>query len=193
MIAHFFAVISPGPDFAIVTKQSFLYGRKIAIITSFGIGCGILIHVFYCIVGVGLLLSSNPYLFNILKYVGSIYLFYIGILSFISQSNFHNSKSSHEDKILKSFFLGFITNILNPKATLFFLSLFAIAINEATPLYVQVFYGLWMSIITAIWFVVVSVFFTNVSSKIFIKKYSRIINKMMGAILIFISIKLVLF
>ena len=60
-IAHIFAVISPGPDFALVTRQSFMYGRKIALYTSLGIATGILIHVFYIIFGFTLL-STNEYL-----------------------------------------------------------------------------------------------------------------------------------
>ena len=190
---HLLAVISPGPDFTIVTKQSFLYGRKMAIFTSIGIGFGILVHIFYCIVGIGILLSSNHILYNFFKYIGAFYLFYVGISTFYAnQIQLENIENSNYG-IKKSFFLGFFTNVFNPKATMFFLSLFAVSINNSTPLFVQVFYGLWMSIVTISWFVLVSIFFTSSFTDIFVKKYSKIINKAMGLILIFISMKLVLF
>tara|TARA_B110000438_G_C15797202_1_gene643389 strand:+ start:89 stop:721 length:633 start_codon:yes stop_codon:yes gene_type:complete len=193
-IVHFFAVISPGPDFTVVTKQSFLYGRKMAIFTSIGIGCGILIHMLYCIIGFGVLLASNQVLYNLLKYIGAFYLLYIGISTFKStKSQIKKTTNAGQYGIKKSFILGFVTNVFNPKATLFFLSLFAIAINNSTPIFIQIFYGIWMWIVTTIWFVIISIFFTTSLVDIFVKKYSNIINKVMGLILIFISIKLVLF
>ena len=70
MLIHLFAVISPGPDFAIVTRQCFVYGRKYALMTSFGISIGIIVHMIYCIVGVGYFLSNNEYLFNVFKIIG---------------------------------------------------------------------------------------------------------------------------
>ena len=91
------------------------------------------------------------------------------------------------------FYLGFITNVFNPKATLFFLALFTTIIDCNTPVIIQIFYGLWMSLITMLWFVLVSLFFTNSLTEIFIRKYSLLINKIMGVVLIFISIKLLLF
>ena len=58
-VAHLLAVISPGPDFALITRQSFLYGRTPSIYTSLGIASGILVHVSYCIVGLNFLLTNN--------------------------------------------------------------------------------------------------------------------------------------
>ena len=91
----------------------------------------------------------------------------------------------------KPFYLGFITNILNPKATLFFLSLFTVIISQLTPIKIKIFYGLWMSLITGIWFCLISLFFTSKISKIFIKKYATLINKIMGIVLIIISVRMV--
>ena len=68
-IAHFFAVASPGPDFAIVLKQSIQQGRNNALWTSAGVGLGIFVHVAYCLLGVALVLANSPELFTILKYV----------------------------------------------------------------------------------------------------------------------------
>ena len=66
--AHFLAVASPGPDLAVVVKQSIRYGKRNAIITSIGIGSAILVHVAYSAVGIGLLIKNSPLLFDILKY-----------------------------------------------------------------------------------------------------------------------------
>ena len=197
VVVHLFAVISPGPDFIIVIKQSLKKGRKSAILTSIGIATGILVHVLYSLVGVSYLIKSNLFLFNILKFTGALYLGYIGFKSFYQKNNFikENDKSSNisENKISNSFFLGFITNVLNPKATLFFLSLFTVIIDINTSIFVKIFYGFWMSSITGLWFLFVSFVFTSALSEVFIRRFSGLIDKMMGFILIIISVKILLF
>lgn len=76
-IAHFFAVASPGPDFAIILKQSIRYNRRTAIFTSFGIATGIIVHVIYSLIGIGLLIASDERLFTVLKYIAASYFCYI--------------------------------------------------------------------------------------------------------------------
>lgn len=60
-LIHFLAVIIPGPDFIVTVRQSTLYGHRIGCITALGIGCGISVHVFYTLIGVGLILSQNGF------------------------------------------------------------------------------------------------------------------------------------
>ena len=197
-IIHFFAVISPGPDFSIVIKQSIVNGRKHAIITSLGIACGIMIHMFYCIIGFAVIISSNLIVFNIIKIIGAIYLLYIGVKTlFIKKDNYvdneNNNNIQNNNHFYKSSFIqGFITNVFNPKATLFFLSLFSLFIKVDTPMIFQLFYAVWMTLVTGLWFCLVSMIFTNKISKIFISKYAVLFDKIMGMLLVFISIKLVL-
>ncbi|NQY65731.1 MAG: LysE family translocator [Alteromonadaceae bacterium] len=76
-LIHLLAVASPGPDFAIILKQSILYGRRTAIFTSLGIGTGIMVHVTYSLIGVGLIIAKNEILFNLLKYIAAAYFCYI--------------------------------------------------------------------------------------------------------------------
>ncbi|SVE05656.1 uncharacterized protein METZ01_LOCUS458510, partial [marine metagenome] len=90
------------------------------------------------------------------------------------------------------FLVGFLTNILNPKAILFFISLFSVFIDQSTSVYIKIIYGIWMVFFTGVWFCIVSIFFTSNYSKIFINKYSIKISKIMGVILLLISIKVIL-
>jgi hypothetical protein len=78
-LAHLIAVISPGPDFAMVLRQSITFGRRTAVWTSVGIGTGILVHVTYSLLGIGLLVRSSVLAFNILKWLGALYLAWIGL------------------------------------------------------------------------------------------------------------------
>lgn len=73
------AVISPGPDFAMVTRNSLMLSRRAGVLTALGIGLGVLVHVTYTLVGVGLLIQQSLWLFNAIKLVGAVYLIYLGV------------------------------------------------------------------------------------------------------------------
>jgi len=195
-IAHLFAVASPGPDFAVVTRQCITAGTRAGVWTSLGLGFGILLHVTYCILGVALLISQSSFLFNAMKYLASAYLIYLGIQSvrgFLENSATSNVEHmTPEQGIRKAFILGFLTNGLNPKATLFFLALFTIVIGEDTPTMIQVLYGLYLSAATFIWFSLLSKLFgiTIVRSRLL--KMGKWFELGMGIALILFALQITL-
>ena len=199
--AHLLAVISPGPDFILISRQSFLYGRISAIYTSIGIAFGILLHILYCVFGLGYLLNQFNWILYYFKISCSFYLFYLGLLSFFvnyKPVKIDAKKHLSSDEIIisnfKSFKIGFITNILNLKATLFFLSLysFILSSNPDTSKFLQLSYGIWMMLVTGCWFMFVSWFLTNKFFEKITKDYYLIINRVMGVVLIYIAIRLFL-
>ena len=201
IIAHLLAVVSPGPDFILVSRQAFLYGRIPAIFTSIGISLGILFHITYCILGLGYILSEFESLLFFLKVSCSIYLAYLGFLSIFTKTHSNkiiSNKTNLRKRVFisnyKSFKIGFITNILNIKATFFFISLYSFILNSDSDLSLpyQLAYGIWMIFITGFWFILVSLFLTNSVFEKAIQKYYFLINKIMGVVLIYISIKLVI-
>jgi threonine/homoserine/homoserine lactone efflux protein len=186
-LLHFFAVSSPGPDFILVTRQAIKLGRKAAIYTSLGIGIGILIHSLAAIMGLTLIISSNPYLFLCMKLAASLYLFYLGLMSIIQTSETGNEIESRDSTELNSFLIGFITNVLNPKAIIFFVTLFSIVLNNSTSAALLTIYGLYMSAATFLWFLLISYVFTN---KNLIEKYFYVLpafEKIIGILLIIIA------
>lgn len=194
-VVHFLAVASPGPDFAIIVKQSLTRGRRTALYTSVGIGCAILLHVTYSLIGIGLLIASNPLYFKILSYLAAAYLFYIGISGIKSKPASHldiNEKSLHQGQSFKKGFLtGFLVNGLNVKATLFFVSLFSLIISTNTPIIVQSIYGIYMAIATAAWFSFLSIMLTMKAFRQRLIKHGYIIDRLMGIVLILLAIKIV--
>ena len=189
---HLFAVMSPGPDFIIIVRQSISSGRCSALMTSLGIGIGILLHITLCIFGLGMIIKESDLLFKVIQIIGSLYLAYLGIISMISKDS--SSNSNYKDELLfnalQSFKLGFLTNILNPKATLFFLSLYTMIIANNTPFQFQILFGLWMSFATGLWFAFLSLILTNKSILAKIEFMSTKIQRITGVILILFSIKL---
>ncbi|GAC29306.1 LysE family translocator [Brumicola pallidula] len=194
-VIHFFAVASPGPDFAVVLKQCIQQGRAAAISTSVGISCGILLHVTYSLVGIGLIIKTTPWLLNILLYLAAAYLAWIGVSALRSQAHGQTQVSTTAGKpksLTKSFMLGFITNGLNPKATLFFLSVFTVAISSDTLLAHQMIYGLYMAIATAAWFVFLSFIISHKRVRAFYELNGYIFDRTMGVVLIVMAIFLIL-
>ena len=87
-IAHLLAVMSPGPDTAIIFQQSFVGGRAQGILTALGIGSGIFIHCFFAISGISLMIYSSEEAKFFIKFLGALYLLYLGISFFVSKRLF---------------------------------------------------------------------------------------------------------
>jgi threonine/homoserine/homoserine lactone efflux protein len=193
-IIHLFAVASPGPDFAVVLKQALGQGRKAAVITSVGIGSGILLHVTYSLVGIGLLIQTTPWLLNTLLYFAAAYLIWMGVGALRSKAAPNDeliiSKASTKT-LVKCFGIGFLTNGLNPKATLFFLSVFTVAIAVDTPVEFKIIYGVYMAIATAAWFILVSMCITHHRIRKFYQRKGYLFDRAMGLVLISMAVYLV--
>ncbi len=191
-LVHLLAVMSPGPDFILITRNSLIYSRKTGIYSAIGLGLGILVHIAYSLAGIALIISKSIIIFSILKFLAAGYLIYIGYKSLTAKSstvNMENSKSKSISR-LNALKMGFITNVTNPKATLFFLSLFTVIISPETPFLVKLFYGVEMSIVTALWFSLVAYLFSHSLIKNRIGKIQVYAEKFMGGLLILLGIKL---
>ena len=168
-LAHLLAVMSPGPDTAIIFHQTFAKGRVQGILTALGIGFGIFVHCFFAISGISLLIYSSDEAKFFIKFMGAIYLLYLGISFFISKK----SSKTDESKVLfkNPFIIGFVTNLLNVKAFLFTVSLFSF-INLDSNTLMSLIYLLYFPIITAAWFSFVSYALTHQSMGDIFNKHS---------------------
>ena len=193
-LLHFFAVASPGPDFVLVSQQSFRYGRTVAIWTSGGIALGILFHVAISLTGLSLLLQNQPDLFWYLKLAASLYIGYLGFVSLISKESVNLQKISTEkgDRYLKSISTGFFINVLNPKAFIFFITVFTLVINEDTGLFIKGLLGIYMSLATFIWFTFVSILLTNQIATERFKIAIPWLEKITGLFLIVLAVQIIL-
>lgn len=194
-VVHFLAVISPGPDFITGNHNSLIYSRKTGIYSAIGLGLGILLHVTYSLVGIGLLIAKSILLFNAIKYLGVAYLVYIGYKSLTSKSskfNLQNSEHKHDISRLAAIRIGFITNATNPKVTLFFLSLFTLVIKPNTPFAIKLFMGIEMSVVTSLWFILVAYLISHHLLKKQVNKIQNFSEKFIGIVLIGLGIKVAL-
>ena len=193
-LIHLLAVASPGPDFAVVVRESVTHGRRAGLFTAFGVGTAIFVHVGYSLLGIGIIVSQSIVLFNALKWLAAAYLLYIGIKALRAKpadpAAMAQSLPVGERTARGAFTAGFVTNGLNPKATLFFLSLFTVVINPHTPLSIQAGYGVYLAVATGLWFCMVATLFSHQRVRNGFARMGHWFDRTMGAVLVALGIKL---
>lgn len=154
------ATISPGPDFALVSRNALAQSRKQGIFTALGIGAGVLVHITYTLIAIDLIVVHLPKLFQLLKLLGAAYLLWLGI-KMIKESKSLISPHDEKPKLERadSFQTGFLTNALNPKTSIFIVSLFVQIVDATTPTITKLAYGGFISLSHIIWFSIVAIFF----------------------------------
>lgn len=196
-----FLVILPGPDFAIVTKISLFDGKKPAQAAAAGITLGMCIHTTLAMLGLSAIVASSAVLFSAIKYVGALYLFYVGITELsksLKVKNIAPKLCTEETSMTRGvyplkryFYAGFLTNVLNPKAVLYFMVLYPQFINPHAPLPTQF---LEMGIIGAaaslIWFMLVASIFTKMRAFFTSSTCQRWLMRFTGLIFITFGLKL---
>ena len=182
---HLIALTSPGPDTAIVIRQVSLYGRNEGFKTAVGIGIGIYLHCLLAINGISLIITSNELYKFIISIIGSVYIMYLGINMLISKSeNINNdSKSTPKNSIL----IGFITNVFNVKAFLFFVSLFSFLIEDMVDIYFYIF-PIYFALTSSLWFIFLSYIFTVSKNKAFNMYSNKYLSSIMSLVLCFIAL-----
>jgi RhtB (resistance to homoserine/threonine) family protein len=189
-LAHLLAVASPGPDFAVVVRQSLTHGRRAGIWTSIGVGSAISLHIAYSLLGLGVLLKNSPAWFELVRFAGAAYLAWLGVHSLRSRPVSETppketfAVTGSTPAASRSFVRGFLTNALNPKATLFFLSLFALVVDAHTPLTIRIFYGGWMAFATMAWFSLVAMAFTRPEIQRWFQSRAHWVDRALGIVLI---------
>lgn len=187
------AVISPGADFAMVTRNSLLHGRRTGLLAALGIACGVQLHVLYTMLGVGLLIGHTPWLFNGIKWLGALYLIYIGIQTCRqSPASVEPSSSSQALSTWQAWRTGFMTNALNPKTTLFVVSTYTQVVHADTGIMTQVGYGLFMSFAHWLWFSMVCLFFSHETLRNRVLDGQQWLNQVIGTVLMGLGCSLAL-
>jgi RhtB (resistance to homoserine/threonine) family protein len=194
------AAISPGPDFVMAVRNSVIYSRRAGLFTAMGFAFAVCVHAFYSIIGVGALIAQSVLLFSMIKYIGAGYLLYIGFKALRSKG--YNMPSAQNDKTIghlrkemgavQALRSGFITNLFNPKATLFFLALFTQILSPETPYSVQAFFGLTCAVMVWAWFTLVALFLTHRRIQAVFLGFSKWIDRVCGGLMVALGIKLAL-
>ena len=179
------AVISPGGDFAMVTRNSYLHGRMAGISTAIGIALAIWLHVAYSILGVGLLLQTSPVLLQMVKTIGALYLLYIAWQTWqhpVASPALQN-QASNQFTPWQALKTGLISNAFNPKTTLFVLSLYSQVIGMNTSMSTLLVYGVLISLAHLLWFAVVAFALSQAKIRQYLLAKQQAVNKMIACVL----------
>lgn len=158
-VAHALAVASPGPDLAVVTRQTLAHGRRAGVVTALGIACGISFHVAYGMFGLGWAIARFPVLLSALQAVGAGLLLWIGWGALRARPLADPGAAAAIDGTRPAagdFGIGLATNLLNVKAMLFFVALCSAVITGTTTTAVKLALSAWMIVTTGAWFSVVA-------------------------------------
>ena len=198
-IFHLLAVISPGPDFALVIRNASVSSRKLSLFTVIGITLGNMVHISYCFAFFLYITNKESILYLLLMIFGAIYLMYFGVSclkSFFSFSKLTTSQitqtttdTKFEKRKKRQFFAnGFFTNLLNGKAALYFISIFSKYMSPQYQLSWKIFFITEIVLITFTWFTFVSFVMTSsVVQRKFLSK-RKYIDLVFGIVIILFSI-----
>ena len=195
-LIHLVALVSPGPDFVVACRNSLLYSRTIGIYTAMGFGLGICVHISYAVFGLSWLIANNELIFTVIQYLGAFYLMLIGIQSlrsFQSQIGQETATASSRISPFRAVRIGFITNVLNPKATLFFLSLFSTMLNPTVGELTLVVIAVLLVVTTILWFSLVALLISHPRFTTVLKRYEKTVHRFFGVLLIGIGVTILIF
>ncbi|WP_290491962.1 LysE family translocator [Hyphomonas sp. UBA4508] len=201
------AVISPGPDFAMVTRIALTRGRRAGVLCAIGIGSGVSVHLAYTLIGLGVVFASNVWVLTSLRYLGAAYRIWLGISALwpdirplfskrpaALQTRMTNKSTNRPEEDQKrnrsAFWIGFACNALNPKTMLFIVSLFSQMISPDTPVLMEIGYGLYIAACHMIWFALVAVALTLPSVQARIAAIKIWVERGVGLCLAGLGIKL---
>ena len=187
IFVNLLGAMMPGPDFAIVTRYGLTGSRYAAIRAAAGIAAALFIHVSYCLLGIAVVLQNSPWLFSSIQIAGALYLAYLGIRLLRTSGAASSGDEKGRPLRLNPFREGFLTNLLNPKASLFLLSLFAEFIDSSTPLWSKVCYGLLVPATAFGWFSFLSIMLTHRRFLPHLQRYQVFFMKAMGLMLLVLS------
>ncbi|MBA4850418.1 LysE family translocator [Emticicia sp. BO119] len=189
--------LTPGNDMLFVITRSLSYGTKAGIFAALGIGVGCFVHIFASVVGLSLLIRQSAFLFNLIRYAGAAYLIYIGVKSFLEKPATMLINQNQVKKIssLKTLQQGSITNVLNPKVSLFFLAFLPQFIdNQPDNVTTQILLlGLWFNISGTVVNVLIALLFSKIVARLNkFQQFWKWQNKISGGILVGLGLHIAL-
>lgn len=186
-------MVSPGPDMVIVMRNTMVGGQSAGLRTSLGILTGNLVHISYCVAGIGWLISQSIVAFSVLRYAGAAYLVYLGLMSFREQTSALTEGSLPARSRPRTWYLqGFINNVLNPKGTLFYLGVFTIVITPDTTAGVTLLLIAIMISISALFWVFFVFTLGRPAIRQLIDRFQTLTNRIFGTLLIALGLRVAL-
>ncbi|WKU19457.1 LysE family translocator [Advenella alkanexedens] len=197
-LAHFLALLSPGPDFVLVVKSAIKNDKSKAIGVAAGIASANAFYIALCLAGVGAILASSITIMIALKIIGGIFLVFLAVQALRTKKNDYadfgldttTNKNGHTT-FVKEFATGFMSGALNPKNLLFYLSLFTVVLTNDVNLTFKISLGVWMTMVVFAWDTAVIFLLSTKKVRNQFTKSAFYIDKVTGAILGLVGLSIV--
>ena len=181
--------MSPGPSMAVVINNAIFKGRYNGILTSIGHGIGIAFYATFAVLGLGLIIKTNLFIFNGLKILSIIFLIFIGVKSIFNKERLSLEKKDIRENTI-SFLQGFSISILNPKILVWFIAIYSQFMSTDNELIFNIYLVLIAGIVDACWYIILTLAVTTASALSFFQTKLTLIQRVQG--FLFISIGLLL-
>jgi RhtB (resistance to homoserine/threonine) family protein len=195
LVVHLLALISPGPNFLIVTQTAISATRRAGIITAVGIATGAAVWSSAALLGLSVVFTHLSWLYSGLKIVGGFYLLYFGMQLWRAAGRpivVFTRQGEATDGDWRLFRLGLLTNLTNPKSALFFGSVFAALLPPDVPLWAQLA-AIGIIVVDALsWHIALAVLFSTRHTQQVYQRWKRWIDRTVGAALAILGVRLVL-
>ncbi|ELQ6134557.1 LysE family transporter [Cronobacter dublinensis] len=188
-------MLSPGPDFFLVIKNAARYPRSAAMMTAAGVIAGVITHMTYCVAGIAVVITTTPWLFGALKYVGAAYLVWLGVNALLARGTTSlalDGVAQESTSLKKAFLQGYLCNLLNPKATLFFLAMFTQVLNVNSGMMEKLWYAGIIVTLTLVWWPLLVWLIQSAPVRRGLTKAQKVIDKLLGGMLLALGIKVAL-
>jgi len=195
--------VTPGPDFAYVVARSAQLGWRAGAVAALAIGAGCFVHIAAAALGLSALLAASAVAFSLLKWLGALYLVYVGATMLFATSREararHTTRAKPEPqtdvtRLRTVFWQGFLTNALNPKVALFFLAFLPQFIDADAPAKPLAFaaLGLVFDLTGTVWNLGVAWFVARVAARRSYARIGRWLERAIGAMFIALGVRLAL-
>ena len=171
--------MSPGPSMAVVVNNAIFKGRYNGILTSLGHGIGIAVYATFAVLGLGLIIKTNIFVFNGLKILSIIFLIFIGVKSILNKEKLNLEKNDAKENTV-SFLQGFSISILNPKIFVWFVAIYSQFMSANNELIFNIYLVSIAGIIDACWYIILTLAVTTASALSFFQTKLIFLQKAQG-------------
>jgi threonine/homoserine/homoserine lactone efflux protein len=192
-VASVLIVLLPGPDSLVVVRGLVRGGRPGGVLTAAGVLCGLLVWVTATALGVSALLRASQIGYDVLKVVGACYLVWLGVRSLLAVRRTTGGSVPVEavEAMRSGFWAGFLTDILNPKVGVFFVSFLPGFVPAGQSVgWVTLGFGLWYAVLTAVYFAALVAISTTVASWMGTARIRRRLDALTGLVLVGFGLRL---
>ena len=186
--------VSPGPSLAVVMRNTLAGGRINGFITAMSHGLGIVLWALLTATGIGLLIISNPALFEGIRIVGAGVLLFLGGRCLLTRSETVEKAGIdlEEAKTTSPFWDGFLISITNPKIAIFFLALFSQFVRFDAGWIEKLVMAVTAGVIDTLWYVMVALVLSHSAILPRLRRYSKHLERIFGIVLVILAIRVVM-